>query len=97
MSFCSDFSGHFTLHEREVHARRYLSGLLGTQRRKNMERMDAEVQEGDYQGMQQFIADSPWDHAALMAHIAREADGMLGGQRNSALYIDETSFVKDML
>jgi SRSO17 transposase len=71
-----------------------LSGLPGTQRRKNMERMDAEQEEGDYQSMQQFIADSPWDHTALMAQIAREAGGMLGGQRNSALYIDGTGFVK---
>ncbi|MDR2673971.1 MAG: transposase, partial [Opitutaceae bacterium] len=94
MSFCSDFSGHFALHEREAQARRYLNGLPGTQRRKNMERMDVEQEEGDYQGMQQFIADSPWDHAPLMAQIAREAGGMLGGQRNSALYIDGTSFVK---
>ncbi|MDR2675527.1 MAG: IS701 family transposase, partial [Opitutaceae bacterium] len=94
MNFCSDFSGHFALHERDAQARRYLSGLLGTQQRKNMERMDAEQEEGDYQSMQQFIADSPWDHTALMAQIGREADGMLGEQRNSALYIDETGFVK---
>jgi SRSO17 transposase len=94
MNFCSDFSDYFSLHERDAHARRYLSGLLGTQRRKNMERIDAELEGGDYQSMQQFIADSPWDHAPLMARIAHEADGLLGGQRNSALYLDETSFVK---
>jgi hypothetical protein len=43
-----------------------------------MERMDTELEEDDYQGIQQFIADSPWDHTTLMAQIAREADGMLG-------------------
>ena len=44
--------------------------------------------------MQQFISDSPWRHDAVMEQVAREAAGVLGGHRDTALYIDETSFVK---
>lgn len=44
--------------------------------------------------MQQFISDSPWDAAALMRQIGRDAQALLGGQDDTALYLDETSFVK---
>lgn len=76
------------------HARHYLSGLLGTQRRKNIERIEADVAESDYQGMQQFVSDSPWDHTAVMAQVGQEAEATLGGSADTALYVDETSFVK---
>lgn len=76
------------------HARHYLSGLLGTQRRKNIERIEADVAESDYQGMQQFVSDSPWDHTAVMQQVAEEAEVSLGRSDDTALYLDETSFVK---
>jgi SRSO17 transposase len=40
------------------------------------------------------LSDSPWDHAAVMAQVAGTADRELGGHTDSALYVDETSFVK---
>jgi SRSO17 transposase len=96
MDFCQDYSRHFIVRGKDVsdHARSYLSGLLGTQRRKNIERIGEDVAASNYQGMQQLITDSPWDHEALMDQIARDANGLLGGHRHSALYLDETSFVK---
>jgi SRSO17 transposase len=96
MQLCRDYSSHFIVHGRDVtgHARHYLSGLLGRERRKNIERIEADVAGSNYQGMQQFITDSPWDHAAVMDQIARDADGLLGAHRDCALYLDETSFVK---
>jgi SRSO17 transposase len=71
-----------------------LSGLVGTQRRKNIERIGEDVEASNYQGMQQLISDSPWSDEAVMAQLAQEADGLLGGHPSSALYLDETSFVK---
>jgi len=68
--------------------------LLGTQRRKNIERIEADVAESDYQGMQQFVSDSPWDHTAVMRQVAAEAEATLGRTADTALYVDETSFVK---
>lgn len=76
------------------HARHYLSGLLGTQRRKNIERIESDVAESDYEGMQHFLSDSPWDHEAVMRQVADEAEAVLGRRADTALYVDETSFLK---
>jgi SRSO17 transposase len=93
---CKMFEHHFVVRGKDVtqHARHYLSGLLGTQRRKNIERIEADVAESNYQGMQQFLSDSPWDHRAVMHQVAGLAQETLGGDRDTALYVDETSFVK---
>ena len=96
MNFCSDYSKHFVVKGRDIgaHAKSYLSGLLGNQQRKNIGRIGEDVCESNYQGMQQLISDSPWDDGAVMEQICREVNGLLGGHRNTGLYLDETSFVK---
>jgi SRSO17 transposase len=96
LDHCEMFEHHFIVRGKDVgaHARTYLSGLMGTQRRKNIERIEADVAESNYQGMQQFLSDSPWDHAALMKQVAGEAESLLGRHPDCALYVDETSFVK---
>ena len=48
------------------HARHYLSGLLGTQRRKNIEVIGLDVKSSDCQGLEQFISSSPWDHRTVI-------------------------------
>lgn len=90
------FDHHFIVRGKDVtdHARHFLTGVLGGRGRKNIEGIEADVAQSNYQGMQQFISDSPWSHGALMEQVAREADGLLGGHRDSALILDETSFVK---
>jgi SRSO17 transposase len=94
--YCEMFEHHFIVrgHDMAHHGRHYLSGLLGTQRRKNIERIEADVAASDYQGMQQFISDSPWDHLAVMRQVAEETEATLGGAAETALYVDESSFVK---
>ncbi len=96
MEFCDRFGQHFVIHGNDSsgHARHYLSGLLGCARRKNIGRVAEDVAASNYQGMQQFVSDSPWDHEALLAEVAAEARALLGGHRDTALYLDETSFVK---
>jgi len=96
MEFSERYSRHFVVHGRDSgeHARHYLSGLLGCARRKNIGRIGEDVARSNYQGMQQFVSDSPWDHAALLEEVGREAEALLGGHRDTALYLDETSFVK---
>jgi SRSO17 transposase len=44
--------------------------------------------------MQQFLSDSTWEHTAVMRQVAEEAETTLGGTRDTALYVDESSFVK---
>lgn len=81
-------------HDLTPYARNYLTGLLGINVRKSIGRIDERSAKSNYQGMQQFISDSPWDSSAVMQQIARDANALLGGQPDTALYLDETSFVK---
>lgn len=92
----SDYSVHFVVRGKDVSkpARDYLSGLLGTERRKNMERIHGDIPESNYQAIQQFISDSPWNQDALMEQVAQDANGMLGGHPRSCLILDETTFIK---
>jgi hypothetical protein len=89
MEYCEDYGRHFVVHGKDVseHARSYLSGLLGAQRRKNIGRIGEDVEQSNYQGMRQLISDSPWDQDVLMDQVARDANGLLGGHRHSALYL----------
>jgi len=59
----SEYSSYFVVRGKDVgkSARDYLSGLLGTERRKNMERIHGDIPQSNYQAIQQFISDSPWD------------------------------------
>ncbi|MEX2579713.1 MAG: IS701 family transposase [Verrucomicrobiales bacterium] len=77
-----------------THARHYLSGLLGKQRRKNIETIENDVAGSDYQGMEQFVSSSPWSHEAVMEQVASEADRLIGDEESAGFYIDESSFVK---
>ena len=46
---CQMFEHHFIVRGKDVirHAQHYLTGLLGTQRRKNLERIERDVAESD--------------------------------------------------
>ena len=96
MSLCADYQKHFRRQRRDMgdHARHYLTGLLGRNVRKSIGRIEEELPESNYQGLQQFISDSPWDDQALLRQVRGEAEALLGRHRDTALYLDETSFVK---
>lgn len=95
MSFCEDYSPYFRAarHDLSGKARNYLGGLMMKAERKNMERMEEYVPDYDYQGQQQFLSDSPWDHEALLERVAKDVDELLGGS-DSMLLIDESGFAK---
>lgn len=96
MEFCESYSSHFVQQGMNSvhHARCYLTGLLGTQRRKNIETIENDVAESDYQGMEQFISSSPWKHEPLMDQMAQDIDHLIGSDQEAALIIDESSFLK---
>lgn len=52
------------------------------------------VPEADAQSLQHFLSNADWDHRSVVDQVAREADRHLGGQTDSALYLDETGFLK---
>ncbi len=78
VDFCESYSPHFIgwAMNSVGHARHYLSGLLGTQRRKNIEVIGEDVKGSDYQGMEQFISSSTRDHRAVMDQVAFVGDGI---------------------
>lgn len=59
-----------------------------------MERMAEVVPDSDDQSLQHFLTNSTWDESALIDHVAHDADRIIGGQSNSCLLIDETTFPK---
>lgn len=93
--FHSEFARFFQTRTRDSSeiAGQYLSGLVQAPR-KNMERMEEKVPESNEQALQHFVTNSPWDESAVLKQVATEGDKLLGGQEDSCLLIDETSFVK---
>ena len=74
-------------------ARRYLHGLAQAEA-ATFAAMAAVVEDGCAQQFQHFISHAPWRHEPVIEQIARDADRLLGGKPDSALILDESSFVK---
>lgn len=77
-------------------AGRYLAGLTSGATSKNMERMDEHqpLDKQDYEGMQHFLSNSPWEASGVFAWAAKQADERLGGRPESLLVIDESAIGK---
>jgi len=73
-------------------SQRYMQGLLGEARRKNVERMALELGE-KVRSMQHFIGQSPWEAEPVIAIHQRLVGESLGEVDGVAL-IDESSVVK---
>lgn len=71
----------------------YLNGLVQATK-SNMGKMEERVPESNGQALQHFITNSPWDERAVLAKVAKDGDALLGGNHDSCLLIDETSFAK---
>ena len=71
----------------------YVRGLLAAGARKSLEplveRLDGD---GDYQSLQQFLADSPWEPGRLMKAVAERVAPVVGAE---AWVLDDTGFPKD--
>lgn len=74
-------------------AYKYICGLVQAEK-GNMERMEEEVADSEYQQYQQFISDSPWSSREVMNQVAIEASHLLKGTGTTGLLIDETYFQK---
>jgi SRSO17 transposase len=71
----------------------YLRGLLEDGARKSLEPLVSRLGGGaDYQSMQQFLADSPWDPAAVVRAIAERVVSAIDAE---AWVLDDTGFPKD--
>jgi SRSO17 transposase len=74
-------------------AQRYLHGLAQANE-ATFAAMAAVVEDGCAQPFQHFISNAPWRHEPVIDQIGRDADRLLGAKPDSALLIDESSFVK---
>jgi SRSO17 transposase len=71
----------------------YLRGLLEQGARKSLEPMVARLGgEADYQSMQQFVADSPWDPVLVVRAVAERVTPEIDVE---AWVLDDTGFPKD--
>jgi SRSO17 transposase len=95
VSFIGRYSDYFTVSTRSVttQAEQYLCGLMQSDKR-NMERMAEVVPDSDEQSFQNFISNSPWSARAILNQIGIDADSLFGGDPDTCLIIDETSFIK---
>jgi SRSO17 transposase len=71
----------------------YLRGLIEDGPRKSLEPLVARLgEEADYQSMQQFLADSPWEPALVVKAVAERVAPEIGVE---AWVVDDTGFPKD--
>jgi SRSO17 transposase len=71
----------------------YLRGLIEQGPRKSLEPMVARLgSDADYQSLQQFLADSPWDPVAVVRAVAERVMPAIGVE---AWVLDDTGFPKD--
>ncbi len=76
-----------------VNGETYLRGLLEQGARKSLEPMVARLGgDADYQSLQQFLADSPWDPGLVVRAVAERVIPAIGVQ---AWVLDDTGFPKD--
>jgi SRSO17 transposase len=76
-----------------VNGGRYLRGLIEQGQRKSLEPLAARLGgQADYQSLQQFLADSPWDPAAVVRAVAERVAPEIGVE---AWVLDDTGFPKD--
>ena len=73
-------------------ATEYIKGLVQSSK-SNMEKMTEAVPDIEYQALQQFLSDSPWDHQRVMNRAAKDVNSLLNGA-GCALLLDETSVPK---
>ncbi|MFZ4860224.1 MAG: IS701 family transposase [Desulfuromonadaceae bacterium] len=95
ISFHESYSHFFVTTTRTVstQAFHYLSGLVQSVR-KNVERMTEVVPDSDYQSLQHFVTHSPWEYRPVIDKVAKDADSLFGGDQDTGLLQDETSFPK---
>jgi SRSO17 transposase len=72
----------------------YARGLIEAGARKSLEPMVARLGGGkvEYEGLQHFLADSPWDHAVIERAVAERVCPVIAAE---AWVLDDTGVVKD--
>jgi SRSO17 transposase len=75
--------------ERQRNGIDYISGQILPGHRKSMEPMTKRILDGDYQQMQQFITDAPWNENATMNQLIKFCKDEMSSP-NGVLIVDDT-------
>ena len=91
--YMAQVAGGLVRSEQRRSAGVYARGLLEAGTRKSLEPMVARLgEDGDYEALQHFLADSPWDPAVIQRAVAERVAPEIGVQ---AWVIDDTGVPKD--
>ena len=93
-SFVAGVTGVAMRHQKQrSNAEVYVRGLLAAGARKSLEPLVERLEgDGDYQSLQQFLADSPWSSERLMQAVVEHVAAVVGAE---AWVLDDTGFPKD--
>lgn len=91
-TFVEPFAESLTGSQQRRHAAEYMTGLLSKLERKTGEAI-AYLHDQERQGLQKFLGESPWDHAPLLATLARQVGDDLG-EADAVLVLDPSAFPK---
>ena len=92
IEFAEEMYGSLSRCDQRAKGEQYVRGLLLEGRRKSIQPMAARLPDGDEQGLQQFITDSPWDDTPVRRRLARRMTGEIDP---AGWVIDDTGLPKD--
>jgi SRSO17 transposase len=92
IEFAEEMYGSLARCDQRAKGEQYVRGLLLEGRRKSIQPMAARLADGDEQGLQQFITDSPWDDMPVRRRLARRMASEIQPQ---GWVIDDTGLPKD--
>jgi SRSO17 transposase len=92
IEFAEEMYGSLARCDQRAKGEQYVRGLLLEGRRKSIQPMAARLSDGDQQGLQQFITDSPWDDMPVRRRLARR---MTAEIEPEGWVIDDTGLPKD--
>ena len=92
IAFAEEMYGSLARCDQRAKGEQYVRGLLLEGRRKSIQPMAARLPDGDEQGLQQFITDSPWRDAPVRRRLAAR---MTGEIEPVGWVVDDTGLPKD--
>jgi SRSO17 transposase len=92
IEFAEEMYGSLARCDQRAKGEQYVRGLLLEGRRKSIQPMAARLPDGDEQGLQQFITDSPWRDAPVRRRVAVRMTGEIVPE---GWVVDDTGLPKD--
>jgi len=92
IEFAEQMYGSLARCDQRAKGEQYVRGLLLEGRRKSIQPMAARLPDGDEQGLQQFITDSPWEDTPVRRRLARRMSAEI---EPLGWVVDDTGLPKD--